>query len=133
MGQSVQLWTSGRFRSPGPAAQGLRKTPSAAHQGGNIALPLPDHPDGGQQFRVRPLFRQKALRPRRIPRRSIRGGLFLCPCRACPYPLSEKFTVCFCDAPFYYYCGYRWPDKETQGEPRCLATGPPRSTPGSFP
>jgi hypothetical protein len=28
--------------------------------------------------------------------------------------------VCFCDAPFYYYCGYSWPDKLTQVVPACL-------------
>lgn len=41
-------------------------------------------------------------------------------CFRCVYLLHEESPVCFCDAPFYYYCGYAWPDKLTQTAPPCL-------------
>ena len=42
-----------------------------------------------------------------------------CCCR-CVYLLHEESNVCFCEAPFYYYCGYSWPDRITQTIPPCL-------------
>lgn len=41
-------------------------------------------------------------------------------CRNCVYLCYEEWTVCFCDAPFYYYCSYSWPDKLQQAVPPCL-------------
>lgn len=41
-------------------------------------------------------------------------------CRACVYLIYEESTVCFCDAPFYYYCSYSYPDKITRTVPPCL-------------
>lgn len=45
-------------------------------------------------------------------------------CFACIYLLAEESAVCFCDAPFYYYCGSSWPDKLTQTAPPCLTELP---------
>ena len=42
-----------------------------------------------------------------------------CCCR-CWYLAYEELQVCFCEAPFYYYCCYSWPDKLTQTMPPCL-------------
>ncbi len=42
-------------------------------------------------------------------------------CWNCVYLLHEESTVCFCDAPFYYYCGYNWPDKLNTTIPPCLS------------
>jgi len=42
-----------------------------------------------------------------------------CCCR-CVYLQHEESPVCFCDAPFYYFCAYSWPDKLTPTEPPCL-------------
>ena len=41
-------------------------------------------------------------------------------CYRCVYLIHEESAVCFCDAPFYYYCAYSWPDKLTQDVPPCL-------------
>jgi hypothetical protein len=41
-------------------------------------------------------------------------------CRRCVYLRLEESPVCFCDAPFYYYCGYSWPEKLTAVVPPCL-------------
>ncbi|MDD3581593.1 MAG: hypothetical protein PHW74_11295 [Desulfobacca sp.] len=41
-------------------------------------------------------------------------------CEYCPYLIWEESTVCFCDAPFYYYCCYSWPDKLQDAVPPCL-------------
>ena len=41
-------------------------------------------------------------------------------CFACWYLVHEESQVCFCEAPFYYYCCYSWPDKLTQTSPPCL-------------
>jgi hypothetical protein len=44
-------------------------------------------------------------------------------CFRCWYLIHEESQVCFCEAPFYYYCCYSWPDKLTQTVPPCLAEG----------
>ena len=41
-------------------------------------------------------------------------------CERCVYLIWEESAVCFCDAPFYYYCAYSWPDKLTETVPPCL-------------
>lgn len=41
-------------------------------------------------------------------------------CFSCIYLRAEESAVCFCDAPFYYYCGYSWADKLTRTVPPCL-------------
>jgi hypothetical protein len=41
-------------------------------------------------------------------------------CFRCWYLVHEESQVCFCEAPFYYYCCYSWPDKLTQTIPPCL-------------
>jgi hypothetical protein len=46
-------------------------------------------------------------------------------CFRCLYLLHEESLVCFCDAPFYYFCAYSWPDRLTQTVPPCLQEPPP--------
>jgi hypothetical protein len=41
-------------------------------------------------------------------------------CERFVYLIWEESTVCYCDAPFYYYCAYSWPDKLTETVPPCL-------------
>lgn len=41
-------------------------------------------------------------------------------CFQCWYLIHEESQVCYCEAPFYYYCCYSWPDKLTQTIPPCL-------------
>ncbi|MFP3868015.1 MAG: hypothetical protein ACLFUU_07625 [Desulfobacteraceae bacterium] len=45
-------------------------------------------------------------------------------CLGCLYLVWEESTVCFCDAPFYYYCCYSWPDKLQEAVPPCLQDPP---------
>ena len=42
-------------------------------------------------------------------------------CFRCWYLIHEESQVCYCEAPFYYYCCYAWPDKLTESIPPCLA------------
>lgn len=41
-------------------------------------------------------------------------------CFDCIYLQYEESLVCFGDAPFYYYCRYKWPDKLQQAVSPCL-------------
>ena len=41
-------------------------------------------------------------------------------CERCWYLCHEESPVCYCEAPFYYYCAYSWPDKLTDAVPPCL-------------
>ena len=50
-------------------------------------------------------------------------------CFRCWHLIHEESQVCFCEAPFYYYCCYSWPDKLTQTIPPCLAGGEEKGTP----
>ena len=42
-------------------------------------------------------------------------------CFRCWHLIHEESQVCYCEAPFYYYCCYSWPDKLTESIPPCLA------------
>jgi hypothetical protein len=42
-------------------------------------------------------------------------------CFACVYLLYGETDVSMGDAPYFYFCGYTWPDKLTQTIPPCLA------------
>ncbi len=44
-------------------------------------------------------------------------------CRDCRHLIHEESQVCFCEAPFYYYCGYSRAENLTPALPPCLATG----------
>ena len=52
-------------------------------------------------------------------------------CFTCWYLSYEESQVCYCEAPFYYYCSYSWPDKLTQTLPPCLAA--PENEPAGNP
>jgi len=41
-------------------------------------------------------------------------------CFQCVYLLSDESPVCFCDAPFYYFCAYTWADNANNPPPPCL-------------
>jgi len=45
-------------------------------------------------------------------------------CRSCAYLITEEFTVCFCDAPFYYYCAYNRSATSLKSLPPCFADKP---------
>ena len=39
-------------------------------------------------------------------------------CFTCWYLSYEESQVCYCEAPFYYYCGYSWPADKLDPDPR---------------
>ncbi len=69
----------------------------------------------------------------------FRGGSFGVPfscadelpecCSRCWFLAYEESQVCHCEAPFYYYCCYSWPEKLNQAVPPCLTAAEEKATP----